>query len=109
MVSTICTGSALLAKTGLLDGMSATTNKRAYTWVESVGPNVSWNPKARWVEDKRGNVEYWTRYATETNENTQVVHSFTSFYWPAPFATAPECQQALTSLFELLNSTIVDI
>ena len=48
---TVCTGSALLAKTGLLDGMSATSNKRAFDWAVSVHPNVRWQRRARWVSD----------------------------------------------------------
>lgn len=50
-VATICTGSAVLARTGLLDGVKATTNKRAYKWATSQGPKVQWQPQARWVED----------------------------------------------------------
>jgi transcriptional regulator GlxA family with amidase domain len=50
-VLTVCTGSALLAKTGLLDHKSATTNKRAFLWVTNQGPFVQWNKNARWVVD----------------------------------------------------------
>ncbi|MDR1219358.1 MAG: DJ-1/PfpI family protein [Treponema sp.] len=50
---TICTGSALLAKTGLLDGFEATSNKIAFEWVKTNGENVKWKYKARWVVDKK--------------------------------------------------------
>lgn len=50
-VLTVCTGSALLAKTGLLDQKSATSNKRAFDWVITNGENVLWNSIARWVVD----------------------------------------------------------
>jgi transcriptional regulator GlxA family with amidase domain len=50
-VLTVCTGSALLAKTGLLNGVNATTNKKAFEWVCSNGKEVNWIKKARWVKD----------------------------------------------------------
>ncbi|MEA4919983.1 MAG: DJ-1/PfpI family protein [Clostridiaceae bacterium] len=48
---TVCTGSALLAATGLLDGVRATSNKKAFDWVVSVSENVQWVPRARWAVD----------------------------------------------------------
>jgi transcriptional regulator GlxA family with amidase domain len=50
-VGTICTGTAVLARTGLLDGLHATSNKLSFKWVVTQGPLVKWVPSARWVED----------------------------------------------------------
>jgi putative intracellular protease/amidase len=50
-VLAVCTGSALLAKTGLLQGRKATSNKRALAWAMSVAAGVNWQKKARWVVD----------------------------------------------------------
>ena len=51
VTATVCTGSALLARTGLMDGRSATSNKIAWDWVVQQGPRVLWKRKARWVDD----------------------------------------------------------
>ncbi|KAF2841292.1 class I glutamine amidotransferase-like protein [Patellaria atrata CBS 101060] len=48
---TVCTGTALLSRTGKIDGMNATTNKAAFKWVSSQRPQVNWIGKARWVVD----------------------------------------------------------
>lgn len=50
---TVCTGSALLAKTGLLDGSKATSNKRAFDWVKTNSDKVEWIEQARWVVDDK--------------------------------------------------------
>jgi putative intracellular protease/amidase len=52
-VASICTGAALLAKTGLIDGIKATTNKRAFKWATSQNDQVLWVKEARWVEDEK--------------------------------------------------------
>ena len=53
---TVCTGSGLAARAGVLDGKRATTNKRVWAWTISFGPKVQWIAHARWVVD--GNI--WT-------------------------------------------------
>jgi len=50
-VLSVCTGSALLAKTGLLKGKNATSNKMAFDWVCGIDCDVSWVRQARWVSD----------------------------------------------------------
>ena len=52
-VVTVCTGSALLAKTGLLNGKNATSNKMAFEWVCGNANDVKWLKQARWVNDDK--------------------------------------------------------
>jgi transcriptional regulator GlxA family with amidase domain len=51
LTATVCRGSALLARTGRLDGRPATSNKIAWDWVVAQGPRVRWQRRARWVDD----------------------------------------------------------
>lgn len=50
-VLSVCTGSGISARAGILDGKRATTNKRAWRTVLAWGPLVKWVAEARWVID----------------------------------------------------------
>ena len=53
-ILTVCTGTALLAKTEILNNKKATTNKKAFNWVIEQNEKVIWIKQARWVKD--GNI-----------------------------------------------------
>lgn len=52
VVTSVCTGSALYAKAGLLDGVKATGNKAFFDFLVAQGP-AEWDSDARWVESGR--------------------------------------------------------
>jgi transcriptional regulator GlxA family with amidase domain len=56
LVTSVCTGSAVLAAAGLLDGYQATSNKAAFAWVREQSKKVDWIAQARWVQDR----DRWT-------------------------------------------------
>lgn len=52
-MTSVCTGAALLCRTGLLDKRRATTNHIAFEWVRSLRPEVEWIDGPRWIVDDR--------------------------------------------------------
>jgi len=50
IMASVCTGAAVLARAGLLDGLPAATNHAAFAWVVPHGPKVLWDSVARWVD-----------------------------------------------------------
>ena len=54
--ATICTGSALLSKTKLLNQRRATSNKRSWDFVVEQNLKVRWVESARWIRDG----SFWT-------------------------------------------------
>jgi transcriptional regulator GlxA family with amidase domain len=53
LMTSVCTGAAVLARAGLLDGRPAATNHGAFAWVAQQGPEVLWDSVSRWVDAGR--------------------------------------------------------
>jgi len=51
LTMSVCSGSAILAKVGLLDGRRATSNKQFFELARMQSDKVHWIEEARWVED----------------------------------------------------------
>ena len=51
ITASVCSGSALLAKAGVLDGHKATSNKKYFSIATSQSDKVEWIQSARWVDD----------------------------------------------------------
>jgi len=49
----VCSGSALLARAGLLDGLPATSNKIFFSLATGQSDKVQWRESARWVDAGR--------------------------------------------------------
>lgn len=50
VMTSVCTGAAILAASGILDGKPAATNHAAFAWVTGFGPRVLWDNVSRWVD-----------------------------------------------------------
>jgi transcriptional regulator GlxA family with amidase domain len=53
LMTSVCTGAAVLAHSGVLDGKPAATNHEAFAWVATFGPFVHWDNVSRWVDAGR--------------------------------------------------------
>lgn len=51
ITASVCSGSALLAKAGVLDGHRATSNKQLFALATRQSDKVTWIEAARWVDD----------------------------------------------------------
>ncbi|KAF2201343.1 class I glutamine amidotransferase-like protein, partial [Delitschia confertaspora ATCC 74209] len=71
-VISVCTGATILSRAGVLDGKSATSNKRAWDWIKSTSDKVNWIHQARWVVD--GNT--WT--SSGVSAGIDVTYAFLS-------------------------------
>jgi putative intracellular protease/amidase len=51
LTTSVCSGSAILAKAGVLDGHKATSNKQFFNLATAQSKDVDWVWEARWVDD----------------------------------------------------------
>ncbi|MGJ4168207.1 DJ-1/PfpI family protein [Corynebacterium macclintockiae] len=80
LVCSICTGSAVLAAAGLLEGYAATSNKLAFDWAASFGNNIDWKSSARWVQDR----DRWTSSGVAAGIDMAI--AFVSHYFSTALA-----------------------
>ena len=87
----VCSGSALLAKAGLLNGLRATSNKMFFNLATSQSEQVEWVEAARWVDAGQyvtsSGVSAGTDMALAVierlfdNNRAQQVAAFTEYQW----------------------------
>jgi transcriptional regulator GlxA family with amidase domain len=93
IVMSVCTGAAILATIGVLDGKKATTNKIDIVQIAPQFPQVEWIMKARWVID--GNV--WT--SSGITAGMDMAHAFIKQFFGQKVA------QEIAELMEMVVTT----
>jgi putative intracellular protease/amidase len=99
LTMSVCSGSAILARAGLLDGRRATSNKVFFSLATSQSDKVEWVERARWVEDG----PFWTSSGVSAGtdmalaaiarlygrERAELVANLTEYEWQDDAARDP--------------------
>ncbi len=95
----VCTGSALLAKAGLLDGLRATSNKMFFNLAVAQSDRVDWAENARWVDAGQYVTSSGVSAGTDMSlavierlfgaERAQQAAAFTEYQWHTDADTDP--------------------
>ena len=90
-VMSVCSGSAILARAGLLDGLRATSNKMFFSLATSQSDAVDWVAEARWVMDGKFATSSGVSAGTDMAlaviadlfglERAEQVANFTEYQW----------------------------
>jgi putative intracellular protease/amidase len=95
----VCSGSALLARAGLLDGLEATSNKMFFGLATAQSDAVQWQQAARWVDAGQyvtsSGVSAGTDMALAViarlfgQERAEAIAAFTEYQWHQDAASDP--------------------
>ncbi|KAL3594870.1 hypothetical protein FPOAC2_09187 [Fusarium poae] len=75
VLMTICTGAGVAARSGVLDGHMATTNKNAWATMKQMGPKVNWVSPARYVIDGK----VWS--SSGVTSGLDLIFAFITTFW----------------------------
>ncbi|KAM0553885.1 hypothetical protein ACHAPJ_007231 [Fusarium lateritium] len=75
ILMTICTGAGVAARSGVLDGHMATTNKNAWATMMEMGPKVNWVSPARFVIDGK----VWS--SSGVTSGLDLIFAFIGHFW----------------------------
>lgn len=109
----VCSGSAILAKAGLLDGLPATSNKMFFSLATAQSGKVEWREAARWVDAGRYVTSSGVSAGTDMAlaviarlfgaEQAERIAAYTEYQWHRDADTDPfaaRLNQADTSLLQ---------